>query len=187
MHCLSRPAHLVSLLCCSFVASGTLRSLHWCVKHTQVFCSTYGMVLVQVHALEGELFGGAEDVLSSMQQPADASESHSNKEAELSILSYVRDLSTVEGLQDQLAVDVGTAQQQVTVHQKRLAAQKRCPAWIDDENGNMEVDISAVPKLRKLRKVDGEAAIDGAHNLDSLPGDFSTLIIQQGSAHATHV
>jgi hypothetical protein len=108
---------------------------------------------LQAEELERELFGGAADLLQQLENDA----VHDSHDGAGSIGTYVRDISAVEGVQEQHQISSSRRQSKPDVGGK----QGRRPVWVDDDDEDLRVNIAAEPKLRKLRKTDKEAVLAG--------------------------
>lgn len=123
---------------------------------------------MQAQQLERELFGGADDLVQSLerqarQQPGTILQSGSDDEAPVTT-TYLREAYLFGQQPEEQAADPADGASAVPAARTSKApkAAKRKPAWVDDDDAQLTIDIASANKLRKLRKEEQEVTVDGA-------------------------
>eukprot|EP01137_Pigoraptor_chileana_P019040 Opistho-2@79493 len=124
--------------------------------------------------LAARLFGRVDDVVHSLTDAARGETDNDDETTrESTELHFVLD-------KEGTAASEGAATAEVAE-----AEQRRAPAWVDDDDGALNVDIAGERRLRKLRKTEDEEEIDGADYEARLRSQFERIHGRpQWAAHA---
>ena len=60
-------------------------------------------------------------------------------------------------------------------HKRDAKAQDKRPAWVDDSDAHLQVDIDSKSRLRKLKATEAETSVDGAEYQRRLQETYTKL------------